>query len=95
METNEKLNIAIPEGFDEFEFLEKWMSDYYHSDYIAWIDDIDKVLDNDWEEVDREFLKDYLEMPKDELLKERARMMRIVLTDAFENYLNKNYPEEG
>ena len=66
------------------------MSDYYHSDYIAWIDDIDCVLNGEKtaEEVDLEGSSE------EELIAERNRMMRIVLEDAFRNYIDEHYPYE-
>lgn len=98
VEYNE-LIIAVPQSeipeIDEWTFLEKWMRDYYHSDEIAWIGDIDKVLDGDFEDDEREFLQEYIDMPTNELEEEKKRLTRIVLEDAFQNYLDTNYPEQG
>lgn len=77
--------------FDEWTFLEVYMTDYYHSDYIAWIDDIDCVLDGekDPEDVGLEGSS------KEELISERNRLMRIVLKDAFNNYIEQHYGKES
>lgn len=91
--------VAIPASeiseIDEWSFLETWMRDYTHSDEIAYIYDIDKVLDEEVEDDEREFLQEYLSMTTYELEQEKSRLMRIVLEDAFKNYLDANYPVDG
>ena len=79
------------QSFDEWTFLEVYMTDYYHSDYIAWIDDIDCVLNGEKEPEDC----DLENCTKEELINERNRMMRIVLEDAFKNYIELNYGKES
>lgn len=78
--------------FDEWTFLEVYMTDYYHSDYIAWIDDIDCVLDGEktLEDVGMESSTTI-----NELEEERNRLMRIVLKDAFNNYIEQHYGKES
>ena len=77
--------------FDEWTFLEVYMTDYYHSDYIAWIDDIDCVLDGEKKPEDC----DLENCTKKELINERNRLMRIVLKDAFNNYIEQHYGKES
>lgn len=85
------LKEKFDQSFDEWTFIEVYMTDYYHSDYIAWIDDIDCVLDGEKkpEEVGLEG------STKEELISERNRLMRIVLKDAFNNYIEQNYGKES
>lgn len=86
------LKEKFDQSFDEWTFLEVYMTDYYHSDYIAWIDDIDCVLDGEktLEEVGMESSTTI-----NELEEERNRLMRIVLKDAFNNYIEQNYGKES
>lgn len=85
------LKEKFDQSFDEWTFLEVYMRDYYHSDYIAWIDDIDCVLNGEKEPEDCN-LENYT---KEELINERNRMMRIVLEDAFKNYIEQHYGKEN
>ena len=89
--TDYMLKQNFDQSFDEWTFLEVYMTDYYHSDYIAWIDDIDCVLNGEKEPEDVG-LED---SSKEELISERNRMMRIVLEDAFKNYIELNYGKES
>ena len=86
------LKEKFDKAFDEWTFLEVYMTDYYHSDYIAWIDDIDCVLDGEktLEDVEMESSTTI-----NELEEERNRLMRIVLKDAFQNYIELNYGKES
>lgn len=85
------LKEKFDQSFDEWTFLEVYMTDYCHSDYIACIDDIDCVLNGEKEPEDCN-LENYT---KEELINERNRMMRIVLEDAFKNYIELNYGKEN
>lgn len=85
------LKEKFDQSFDEWTFLEVYMRDYYHSDYIAWIDDIDCVLNGEKEPEDCN-LENYT---KEELINERNRMMRIVLEDALKNYIEQHYGKEN
>ena len=89
--TDYMLKQNFDQSFDEWSFLEVYMTDYYHSDYIAWIDDIDCVLNGEKEPEDC----DLENCTKEELINERNRMMRIVLEDAFKNYIELNYGKES
>lgn len=89
--TDYMLKQNFDQSFDEWTFLEVYMTDYYHSDYIAWIDDIDCVLDGEKEPEDCGLEN----CTKEELINERNRMMRIVLEDAFKNYIELNYGKES
>ena len=90
--TDYMLKQNFDQSFDEWTFLEVYMTDYYHSDYIAWIDDIDCVLDGEktLEDVEMESSTTI-----NELEEERNRLMRIVLKDAFQNYIELNYGKES
>ena len=89
--TDYMLKQNFDQSFDEWSFLEVYMTDYYHSDYIAWIDDIDCVLNGEKEPEDVGLEGS----SKEELISERNRMMRIVLEDAFKNYIELNYGKES
>ena len=84
-------------SFDEWLFLEIYMTDYYHSDEIAAIDDIDCYLNDggvnhpDYASGRFAWLEDYSVKA---LHNERNRLMRSVLEDAFKNYINTQYPEQ-
>ena len=75
---------------DEQSFLEDWLPDYYHCDEVAWLGDMDKVLDNDYEQ-DDVFVQEYLTMPREELQIERDALARKLMERAFENYLREEY----
>lgn len=79
--------------FDEFLFLEIWLPGYHGDQRIADIDDIDVVLNNDYTDDRKESLEraGLLSCSRDELISERNRLMRNVLTDAFNNYIKLNY----
>ena len=79
--------------FDEDLFLENYYPDYFHSDEVAELGDIAKVLDDDYED-DDECVQEYLNTPKEELQREYDELMRSLLEKAFENYLNTNYPQK-
>lgn len=69
---------------DYWTFLENWMIDYYHSDRVAEICDIEKELD--------ERLAD---MPEDTFNSAREELHRLTLKcfdEALCNYINKKYP---
>ena len=79
--------------FDEQSFVEKWHPNY-NCQEIADSDDIAKVLHNDYDEDQEEYLREagYFDMTVDELKEEMARLDGQVLSEAFENYLRVNYP---
>lgn len=81
--------------FDEWEFLEEYMTDYGHSDRIAEIDDIDCYLEDGAKHPDYESgrFRWLDEMSRNEMIAERKRLIRLVLSEAFTNYLNRYYPE--
>lgn len=78
---------------DEQTFLEQWLPDYGHNDDVAAMDDIDKVLDNDYEP-DDEFVQEYLNTPLPELRNERVRIARKLMERAFKNYIETEYKEQ-
>ncbi len=81
--------------FVDRSFLELYMTDYYHSDEIAAIDDIDCYLHDggvnhpDYASGRFAWLEDYSVKA---LQSERNRLMRACLEDAFKNYIDKHYP---
>ena len=89
--TDYMLKQNFDQSFDEWTFLEVYMTDYYHSDYIACIDDIDCVLSGEKEPEDCD-LENYTQK---ELIDMRNSMMRTVLKDAFKNYIELNYGKEN
>jgi hypothetical protein len=80
--------------FDEQRFIEQYHPDY-NCQLIGDSDDIAKVINNDYNEEDEESLRagGYFDMTIDELKKEQARVDRLILEQAFENYLNTHYPQ--
>lgn len=96
MDTKELVKNHVGNILDEWTFLEVWMRDYYHSDEIAEIDDIDCMLkkDADGEKMER-LLEYYGNSTIKEIFSLRNRLMRCVLEDAFKNYLDTNYPDES
>ena len=79
--------------FDEQSFIEQYHPNY-NCQEIADSDDIAKVLHNDYDEDQEEYLREagYFDMSVDELKEEMARLDGQVLSEAFENYLRVNYP---
>lgn len=86
----ETLKEKFDNDFDVWTFLEVYMTDYTQSDYVAWIDDIDCVLHGEKTTEEVTWLDG---ATREEMLAEQNRMMRIILEDAFRNYINENYPE--
>lgn len=81
--------------FDEWQFLETYMTDYSHSDDIASIDDIDCYLANgrnhpDYASGRFAWVEDY--NSKSLLQVERNKLMRVCLEEALTNYIDKHYP---
>ncbi len=77
---------------NEWLFLEKWLPNYSQCDEVAWVDDIDKVLNHDYEEGD--CCEWCLDLSINELKNLRNEYMAGLLRDAMENYINVNYPTE-
>lgn len=80
--------------FDEQAFIEQYHPNY-NCQLIGDSDDIAKVLDNDYYSDQEPYLREagYFDMTIDELKAEQARIDRIILKDAFENYLRTHYPQ--
>lgn len=69
---------------DYWSFLEMWTSDYYHSDRIAEICDLEKKLD-----------ERLATMPEDDFNSAREELHRLTLKcldEALCNYINNKYP---
>ena len=69
---------------DYWNFLESWMADYYHSDRVAEICDIEKELD-----------ERLATMPEDDFNSAREELHRLTLKcfdEALCNYINTKYP---
>lgn len=82
-------------AFDQERFIEQFHPNY-NCQEIADSDDIAKVLNNDYDEDQEEYLREagYFNMTIDELKAEQARIDRRILKDAFDNYLNIRYPQK-
>lgn len=95
MQTEHYRKDEFDSSFDEWLFLEIYMTDYSHSDEIAAIDDIDCYLNDggvnhpDYASGRFLWLEDYSVKA---LQSERNRLMRACLQDAFKNYIDKHYP---
>lgn len=86
----ELLVINMVDGIEDWwEFVELFHPNY-NCQMIGDIDDICKVLDNDYEEDQVEYLQDYIDMDDDELQQELDRLNLIVLEDSVINFINKN-----
>jgi len=70
---------------DYFTFLEKYMGDYYTSQYIADINDLERALDE--EKLDND-TRSYMR-------KELHRLTLAAFEQALSNYLNIKYPIES
>lgn len=84
--TNTEPEIVI----DEWLFIETWLPNYSQCDEVAWVGDIDKVLNHDYEEGD--CCEWCLDLSINELKKLRNEYMAELLRDAMENYIKVNYP---
>ena len=96
MQTEHYRKDEFDSSFDEWLFLEIYMTDYSHSDEIAAIDDIDCYLnDGGVNHPDYASGPELETMPHAQikaLQSERNRLMRACLQDAFKNYIDKHYP---
>ncbi|MCR5154850.1 MAG: hypothetical protein K6B75_08405 [Lachnospiraceae bacterium] len=84
--TNEQI------GIDPQTFLENWHPYYHACDEIAWIDDIDKLLDGEAVEGDAASTGNYAGLSHDELISEKNKLMGKVMREAFNHYMKVNYP---
>lgn len=79
--------------FDEEEFVYRWAT--FPNDALTEIDDLQCVLDHDYEEDKERMLRNcgYFGMTVDEINIRIKELQREVLEEAFQNYLAKNYPK--
>ena len=77
--------------FDEQAFLGQYCPMEGGNDYLGWIDDIYKLLDGEAEPGDAASMGDYAKCSEDELRKELKRLTRIVLHQAVDEYVERNY----
>ena len=77
--------------FDEQAFIEEYCPMAGGNDYLGWIDDIQKLLDGEAEPGDSASTGDYANMSEEELRKELKRLTRIVLRQAVDEYVERNY----
>ena len=80
-----------PWEFDEQAFIEEYCPMAGGNDYLGWIDDINKLLDGEAEEGDAASTGDYAKCSEEELRKELKRLTRIVLRQAVDEYVERNY----
>ena len=79
--------------FDEQSFIEQYHPNY-NCQLIGDSDDIAKVLNNDYDEDQEEYLRKagYFDMTIDQLKEEKARIDGRIIEDAMNNYLRINHP---
>ena len=80
-----------PWTFDEQVFIEEYCPMAGGNDYLGWIDDIYKLLNGEAEPGDAASTGDYANLSEDELRKELKRLTRIVLHQAVDEYVERNY----
>lgn len=80
-----------PWEFDEQAFIERYCPMEGGNDYLGWIDDIYKLLHGEAEPGDAASTGDYASMSEGELRKELKRLTAIVLHQAVDRYVDKNY----
>ena len=77
--------------FDEQAFIEEYCPMAGGNDYLGWIDDIHKLLDGEAEPGDAASTGEYAKCSEEELHKELNRLKAIVLKQAFDEYIERNY----
>ena len=77
--------------FDEQAFIEEYCPMAGGNDYLGWIEDIEKILNGETEPGDAASTGDYAHMSEPELRKELKRLIRIVLRQAVDEYVERNY----
>lgn len=80
-----------PWEFDEQAFIERYCPMEGGNDYLGWIDDIYKLLHGEAEPGDAASTGDYASMGEGELRKELKRLTAIVLHQAVDRYVERNY----
>ena len=92
----ERYDLAEPKEpepwlFSEEDFIEKYCPMAGGNDYLGWIDDICKLLDGEAEPGDAASTGDYADLSEDELRMELKRLTAIVLHQAVDEYVERNY----
>ena len=77
--------------FDEQAFVEQYCPMEGGNDCLGWIDDICKLLDGEAEPGDAASTGEYAECSEEELRQELKRLTAIVLHQAVDEYVKKNY----
>ena len=77
--------------FSEEDFISQYCPMAGGNDYLGWIDDICKLLDGEAEPGDAASTGEYATMSEDELRKELKRLTAIVLHQAVDEYVERNY----
>lgn len=90
---------SIPESdlqiFDDsgiVDFIEKWHPDYYHSDLIAWIDDLHCALDNECDDEKLARIKETWTNSPGFWLRELINLEIAAFRDSLERYYKLKYP---
>lgn len=90
---------SIPESdlqiFDDSgitNFIEKWHPDYYHSDLIAWIDDLHCALDNECDDEKLARIKETWTNSPGFWLRELINLEIAAFRDSLERYYKLQYP---
>ena len=77
--------------FDEQAFIEQYCPMEGGNDYLGWIDDISKLLHGEAEPGDAASTGDYANMSEEDLRAELKRLTAIVLHQAVDEYVKRNY----
>lgn len=80
-----------PWEFSEQDFIEEYCPMEGGNDYLGWIEDIHKLLGGEAEPGDSASTGDYARMSDEELRRELKRLTRIVLRQALDEYVERNY----
>lgn len=80
-----------PWTFDEQAFIERYCPMEGGNDYLGWIDDIYKLLNGENMPGDAASTGEYANCSEDELRKELKRLTAIVLHQAVDEYVKRNY----
>lgn len=74
------------------DFIEKWHPDYYHSDLIAWIDDLHCALDNECDDEKLARIKEIWTNSPGFWLRELINLEIAAFRDSLERYYKLQYP---
>lgn len=76
---------------DMWSFIETWHPDYYHSDEIAWIDDLDCALDNECDDEKLSRIKSEWGETRADWERNKMELEIEVLSRSIQNYYRNLY----